>query len=990
MSEVQSRPAAPRGRASARGGRGGYAPRGGRTTSRTVTTNGDKTDVGSKQPPEDEGEVGLLKKKYASSLSTIKEMFPDWTDEDVVFALQETNGDLQSTIENITEGNVTQWGEVKKKSKDRSRSKVKDAVPSNSTDVPTLPSGRGGRGGRMASESRGGRGRGSDRSRTSGRGARAGSAMPNGHGVAGTQGADAAFDTKTSVPTDESSAWDTSASKPKGEVGDMWDTTNPPDKPEVGGSGSAAAASNANTSTTATRPGTSVIPGGATKSWASMFAKPKPPPAPKKAPATPAAKTGEKVAHQPESLPPPPVSAAPAADLDGLSSAREAELETTITPSKDELTETNLEQVFDASAAPATMTAASTVASSKDPRSAGDTPTPYSSLTQNASPAPASGYAATAYKATATPARTSSFQRRVLNQQEAVVMPGNHAVDRTAVQFGSLGLNGGSDDQDVDEDREEAETRAQPPQHSPVAHPVASLPPAPNQPHGTQPNSQEPMPTPRQAPGLPAPQPQQAGPTQEPAGQTSVGPQSMAPQTSQGSQPYGQFNRYAQPNMSQEQPAAAQKPYDPFGQTSHGQPSQYDGYGSQSAAPQGQPQHAPQSQLGSYSSAPNDYSSYYTSDQQQRGGYGNYYGSQYGQQTGQTQMDAGNAQARSGSGYGHAAADSYPSSQPQQPQSRYGQAAEPQTSGHTTPNPAMPGHQGAQSQASQPMGQQPGGQAGGHGSYPYGHPYYSSPYYNAYMNQFGYGQGYGNGPYGGKGSMYGQPHPNYGMSPQSSYEHSASPANLGGFGQPSQHGRDGAGSGLNDYGRTGSAQPSQSQQQSQQPSGGSAFGGMPDVFGRSGFQQAGQPLGQHSGNSQLGDDAMKGAFGDAGKSASGPSPSMNPQPTGGRPGSAVNNNTAPGGQAAAGSQSQNQPGGYGGYPNHLNHNNQHGSQGAGQYGGGFGGLGGHQAAGGAPSHQASGGYGNYGANAGGAGGYGGSYYGSSGRGGAGWGGSYGH
>ena len=41
---------------------------------------------------------------YAPKLSTIKEMFPDWTDEDLVFALQETNGDLEGTIDRISEG----------------------------------------------------------------------------------------------------------------------------------------------------------------------------------------------------------------------------------------------------------------------------------------------------------------------------------------------------------------------------------------------------------------------------------------------------------------------------------------------------------------------------------------------------------------------------------------------------------------------------------------------------------------------------------------------------------------------------------------------------------------------------------------------------------------------------------------------------------------------------------------------------------------------
>ncbi len=58
---------------------------------------------------EEEGEIGELKKQYSGKLSTIKEMFPDWTDEDIVFALRETDGDLEDTIERITEGMPTTY-----------------------------------------------------------------------------------------------------------------------------------------------------------------------------------------------------------------------------------------------------------------------------------------------------------------------------------------------------------------------------------------------------------------------------------------------------------------------------------------------------------------------------------------------------------------------------------------------------------------------------------------------------------------------------------------------------------------------------------------------------------------------------------------------------------------------------------------------------------------------------------------------------------------
>lgn len=95
---MQSRPSAPRGRGSYRGGRGGF--RGGRGASKN--TKSDAENV----PPslEDQGEIGELKMRHGSKVSTVRELFPDWTDEDVVFALEENGGDLESTVERITNG----------------------------------------------------------------------------------------------------------------------------------------------------------------------------------------------------------------------------------------------------------------------------------------------------------------------------------------------------------------------------------------------------------------------------------------------------------------------------------------------------------------------------------------------------------------------------------------------------------------------------------------------------------------------------------------------------------------------------------------------------------------------------------------------------------------------------------------------------------------------------------------------------------------------
>ena len=101
MSESDSRPAATRGRSSVRGGRGGFGrggPRGGHRQANGPSK--DQEDFSTDEP----GEIGELKKQYSSQIPILRDMFPDWTDVDLVFALQETNGDLQTTIERITEG----------------------------------------------------------------------------------------------------------------------------------------------------------------------------------------------------------------------------------------------------------------------------------------------------------------------------------------------------------------------------------------------------------------------------------------------------------------------------------------------------------------------------------------------------------------------------------------------------------------------------------------------------------------------------------------------------------------------------------------------------------------------------------------------------------------------------------------------------------------------------------------------------------------------
>lgn len=660
---------------------------------------------------------------------------------------------------------MSQWGEVKKKTTDRTKPKVKE-VQSTPTE-PTVASVRGGRG-RGGFEGRG-RARG-DRGR-GGRGGRAG-APTN-----GTRAAAASTEPTATIPTAE------------------------PVTTKVGGEvGSEAAAGAASESA---EPKTSVIPEGTKKGWASLFAKPAPAPPQKKPPTEVPAFAPEKPTETTtgQNKAPEPVPVPAATQKTPVAKPTEPAVPaiptTTVRNPKDDLTETNLGQIPDVSTPAPTATAASTVGSTFDAAAAA-----------NATPSrmPSSTLPGSALKQSA---RAPGFQRRVMEQQQAVVMPGNHAVDRAAVQFGSMGLNG--DAVDVDENREEAETRAQPPQHSPVA-PRASLPPS------TQVSAE--TVAARPAPGLPP-----------------------APQAS-GTDSFNDFGRFPD-----------QKPFDPFSQqVSQPQPQIQEPFASQAPA-------QPTATSGS------EYSPFYAVDQQRFPSY-NYYGA-YGQSQDAT------AGPRAAAGFGMSAAEAQPHIPTTQPPGRYGPVDATNSGHNTpnptlpgaTQTPAaqhMPGQTAhayggyggypyfnnpQYAQYMQQMNQHHYGR--NRGMYDdarrYDQDHYGMPHsqYGAYGGQYG--------PYGGKGGMYGQPH-------AFSYDHASSPANTGSF-NPGVPGRDSV------YGRTGSAQPSDNQQTG---AGANAFGsGMSDVFGRS---QAG--FGQSPSVSQQPPVTAEEAKGFEGPKAGGPSPSL--------------------------------------------------------------------------------------------------------------------
>ncbi|RHZ80534.1 hypothetical protein Glove_134g104 [Diversispora epigaea] len=72
--------------------------------------------------------VKNLKTQYKNELSKLQELFEDWTEADLLFALQEASGDLEVAVTRISEGRTTQWGEVKsRKSKKEHTSKAKES-----------------------------------------------------------------------------------------------------------------------------------------------------------------------------------------------------------------------------------------------------------------------------------------------------------------------------------------------------------------------------------------------------------------------------------------------------------------------------------------------------------------------------------------------------------------------------------------------------------------------------------------------------------------------------------------------------------------------------------------------------------------------------------------------------------------------------------------------------------------------------------------------
>lgn len=152
-----------------RGGRGGY--RGG---FRGAAGGADRSTTPSSSALDefdDNPELRTMRQKYSEQLQTVKPLFPDWSDLDLLLALGEASGQVELAVARIAEGHAEQFESVtsKKNSAKSSNATIgnshanEDSAGSGwgaSASPSAGPAARGGAGGRGGRGGFAGRGRG--------------------------------------------------------------------------------------------------------------------------------------------------------------------------------------------------------------------------------------------------------------------------------------------------------------------------------------------------------------------------------------------------------------------------------------------------------------------------------------------------------------------------------------------------------------------------------------------------------------------------------------------------------------------------------------------------------------------------------------------------------------------------------------------------------------------------------------------------------------
>lgn len=85
--------------------RGGFRGRGSSrahfakgSSSQSVSTPGFEDDT------EEDSEVTEMRKKYGDSVKMLQEIYPDWTQVDLLYTLREASGDIETAVTRISDG----------------------------------------------------------------------------------------------------------------------------------------------------------------------------------------------------------------------------------------------------------------------------------------------------------------------------------------------------------------------------------------------------------------------------------------------------------------------------------------------------------------------------------------------------------------------------------------------------------------------------------------------------------------------------------------------------------------------------------------------------------------------------------------------------------------------------------------------------------------------------------------------------------------------
>ena len=77
---------------------------------------------------DDTEEVRTLRATYPTQLAMLSELFPTWTDEDLLFVILESNGEVEIAVGRISEGHAEQFSSVKSKKTQRKEAAAHSAA----------------------------------------------------------------------------------------------------------------------------------------------------------------------------------------------------------------------------------------------------------------------------------------------------------------------------------------------------------------------------------------------------------------------------------------------------------------------------------------------------------------------------------------------------------------------------------------------------------------------------------------------------------------------------------------------------------------------------------------------------------------------------------------------------------------------------------------------------------------------------------------------